>query len=100
MPLYTIGGDLSYEHILSSSQPAVRDLLELSEPLYTNQSILPVATSGDPTLPDILFSLLTVRGLLHDSDRASSIWLAFALLKGAAQAPKPARFRMALSALV
>ncbi len=68
--------------------------------MYSTQSNLPVATSGDPTEPDILFSLLTVRGLLYDSDGAALTWPAFALLRGAALASKQARFRMAHTTLV
>jgi hypothetical protein len=86
--------------ILSSPLPAAHNTLGPGELLYTTQSNLPVATSEDPTVPDILFSLLTISGLLHDSDRATLTWPAFALLKGAARAAKTVRFRMALSALV
>ena len=96
----TTGGDLSNEPIFSSPLPAAYAYPGPGELLYTSPHNLPVATSGDPTAPDILFSLISVRGLLLDPDGAAAIWPAFALLKGAARAVKPARLRMALSALV
>ncbi len=96
----TTGGDLSDEPILSSPLPAAHTYSGPGELLYTSQPNLPVATSGDPTAPDILFSLISVRGLLLDPDGAAATWPAFALLNGAARAAKPARLRMALSALV
>ena len=68
--------------------------------LITLSSNLPVATSGDPTDPVIIFSLPAVRGLLHDPDRVALTWPAFAALRAAARATKKSRLRLALSALV
>ncbi len=100
MPMDSTGRDLSNVQILSLPLPAVHNPFGPGEPLYFTQSDLPVATSGDLTDPDILFSLLTIRGLLQHSNGAALTWPAFTLLGGATRASKPARFRMALSALV
>ena len=95
----TTGGDLSTPPILSSPLPGAQTVSG-THGLVNTSLTLPVATCGDPTDPVILFSLPDLHELLHDSDTVARIWPALASLRGAAKAAKPARFRMALTAMV
>ena len=95
----TTGGDLSSLPILSSPLPSAQTPTG-THGLVNTSLTLPVATCGDLTDPVILFSLPDLHELLHDSDTVARIWPALASLRGAAKAAKPARFRMALTAMV
>ena len=92
------GGDLPDPVTCASPHPGVP--LEGVAIVPVNDSPLPVATRGDPTESELLFSLRSLRDLLSDSDEIHLTWPAFAALRGAARATKAARLRMALSALV
>ena len=87
----TTGGDLSDASILSSPLS--------SAPAFHGPAGPPITydASGPSSDPSLLPSALSILSAAGDVDLT---WPAFAALRGAARATKPARFRLALSALV